>query len=165
MSLGIDFGTILAPLWYKMQCFGVIVFGNDFWCDLLIDFDRKGSLFLSRESVKTSTFLNLFRSWCFWKFLGSLWLPFGSLLVPCWSFWFALGCILGTFSWFWTTLWSILVRLAPFRFYFGRLFIIDTLFCRNSVDFRWYLGCRSIFLRKLLLPPWPGAEPCLWQPG
>ena len=33
------------------------------------------------------TFSTLFRRWCFWKFLGSLWLPFGSLLV---SFWFRL---------------------------------------------------------------------------
>ena len=31
MIWGIDFGTIVASLWHQILCFGVIVFGNDFW--------------------------------------------------------------------------------------------------------------------------------------
>ena len=46
MSFGIDFGTILASLWHQIQCFVVIVFGNDFGYDLLIDFDKKMFPFL-----------------------------------------------------------------------------------------------------------------------
>ncbi len=76
IRFGIDVGSILEAFCHQIPCFGVIVFGNDFWCDLI----KKGSLFLSRESVKAYTFSNLFRSWCFWKFLGSLCL----LLAPFW---------------------------------------------------------------------------------
>ena len=84
-NFGIDFwwvgASIWAPLWHHIPCFGVIVFWNDFWCDALIDVDKKCSLFASEESIKTCIFSNLFRSWCFWKFRGSTCLPFGSMSV------------------------------------------------------------------------------------
>ena len=84
---GIDFwwglASTLTPFWYPfgiqllvffaidlVDCFGHLIF---------IDFDYKGN-------PKLKMVPTLIRRWRFWRFLGSLWLPFGSLLVQCWSF-------------------------------------------------------------------------------
>ena len=80
----IDVGSILVPLWHQLQYFGLIVLGNDFWWDCLQDFDKKGFQILPVELLRSVISSTLFRRWCFWTFLGSLWLPFGSLLTPFW---------------------------------------------------------------------------------
>ena len=83
MSFGIDFGSILAALWHQIQCLLVICF-FDFVDGIFIDFEPKWlpkSSAMRTPLFNFSYFSTLFRGWCFRRFLGSLWLPFGSLLV------------------------------------------------------------------------------------
>ena len=96
MSLGIDFDTILAPLWHQIPCVGVIVFGNDFSCDCYINCNEKNSLFFSWESIKASIFVEPVPQLVFLKVPWLTLAPF--CFGSCWSFGFTFGCILAAFG-------------------------------------------------------------------
>ena len=115
IGLGIDFGSIVAPLWHLIQCFGVIVLGDDFWNGILVGFDQKGT-----QILKTvHPFSLLFRP-CFAGdvFEGSVALPFGSI-------WFVLGTLFDPFSLF-------------VLFIFSKNIFLSTQDRESTVDSRWH---------------------------
>ena len=80
MSFGIDFDTILESLWHQNQCFWVIV------CLMRWYFERVWSKIAPDHKRNSPCFLTFSTRLCFRRFLGWLWLVFGSLLAPCWPF-------------------------------------------------------------------------------
>ena len=87
MKCGIYFGTRLAS---EAMLFGYRFFDDLSDCIFII-FWSKWETKKWRWCTLFPHFSTLFRKWCFWKFFGSLWFPFGTLLVP---FWLPFGSML-----------------------------------------------------------------------
>ena len=80
MSCGIDFGTILAPVWHQVPCFVVTVCGNDFSCPRN---PSKPLLFRTCSEVGVLKVP--------WLTLAPFWIPFDSMLVGLVRFWIHFG--------------------------------------------------------------------------
>ena len=86
-NFGIDFGSILAPLWHQNICFGVIVFcewNNECYWLYFYGFWQKNAPKNSWRYNFFLTFSTLFPRGCFkvpWLTLVPFWFLFGSKLV------------------------------------------------------------------------------------
>ena len=125
-SFGIDvwwLGTsILDPCWHPCVMKFNVCWWSFVWCVFETVFDIYIYIYIYNLKAKDGTtffvtFSPMFRRWCFWRFIGSRWLPFGFLLDPFGSSWIVLG-----------------TRLDPFWIPHGAFFV-----SKNIFDVVWYL--------------------------
>ena len=148
INLDIDFASILAPVWYQVPC----LFGDRFtyFCCMFCLSIWKPNLVqgVVWDALLFIPFSTSFRRFCFWRFLSSLWLPFGSLLV---TFWLNVGRSGYPFC-------SIV------NLFNTKMFSFVTQSCKAFVDQPHTLSSKELLLCTASSPTEPGAEPAQREP-